>query len=235
MSIHLTALGSSYQKRSYLDFVWSNDPTFSFTIIRQSTGDILFDTSGAKLVFENQFIEFASSLPENYNLYGLGETMHGLRMGNNFTRTLYAADVGGSIDENIYGSHSFYLDTRYYEVDKATGNLTYATNPDNTSSQYVSYSHGVYLRNSHGQHILMRLSHITWRAIGGSIDLYFYAGPNTDQVTKAYQTSAIGLPTMQLYWGFGYHQFRWGYANWSEVQDVVDSFARFGIPMETIW
>jgi alpha-glucosidase len=90
-----------------LDFVWSNDPTFSFAIIRQSTGDILFDTSGAKLVFENQFIEFASSLPENYNLYGLGETMHGLRMGNNFTRTLYAADVGGSIDENIYGSTHF--------------------------------------------------------------------------------------------------------------------------------
>jgi len=79
-------------------FAWSNDPTFSFEVLRQSTGDVLFSTTGTKLVYENQFIEFASSLPENYNLYGLGEVIHGLRMGNNFTRTFWAADVGDPID-----------------------------------------------------------------------------------------------------------------------------------------
>lgn len=81
-----------------LGFVWSNDPTFSFTVIRENTGDVLFSTEGTKLVFENQFIEFASSLPENYNLYGLGETIHGLRLGNNFTKTMWNADVGDPID-----------------------------------------------------------------------------------------------------------------------------------------
>jgi len=81
-----------------LGFVWSNDPTFSFTIIRKSTGDVLFSTEGTKLVFENQFIEFASPLPENYNLYGLGEVIHGLRLGNNLTRTLWNADVGDPVD-----------------------------------------------------------------------------------------------------------------------------------------
>lgn len=40
---------------------------------------------------------------------------------------------------------------------------------------------------------------------------------------------------MQQYWTFGYHQCRWGYANWSELQNVVDSFAKFSIPLETIW
>ena len=83
---------------SDLNFVWSNNPSFSFTIFRLSTGDVLFSTEGKKLVFENQFIEFASSLPENYNLYGLGETIHGLRLGNNFTKTIYAADAGDPID-----------------------------------------------------------------------------------------------------------------------------------------
>lgn len=218
-----------------LDFVWSNEPTFSFTIIRQSTGDIIFSTKGTQLVYENQFIEFASSLPDNYNLYGLGEVIHGLRMGNNFTRTLFAADVGDPIDGNIYGDHSFYLDTRYYEVDETTGNLTYAANATNSSAQYKSYSHGVYLRNAHPQEILMRPSNITWRSLGGSIDLYFYAGPTQVEVSKSYQMSATGLPAMQQYFGFGYHQCRWGYKNWSELQDVVDSFARFGIPLETIW
>lgn len=220
---------------SDLNFVWSNDPTFSFSVIRQSTGDVLFSSTGYKLVFENQFIEFGSSLPENYNLYGMGEVIHGLRMGNNITRTFYAADVGDPIDYNIYGDHSFYLDTRYYEVDATTGNLTYAANATNASAEYVSYSHGVYMRNSHGQEVLLRPSNMTWRTIGGSIDLYFYAGPTQDKVTKAYQTSAIGLPAMQQYFTFGYHQCRWGYTNWSELQDVVENFAKFGIPLENIW
>ena len=59
---------------------------------------VLFSTEGTKLVFENQFVEFASSLPENYNLYGLGESIHGLRLGNNSTKTIYAADAGDPID-----------------------------------------------------------------------------------------------------------------------------------------
>jgi alpha-glucosidase len=64
---------------------WSNDPTFSFTIKRKKTGDTLFSTEGKVLVYEDQFIEFASPLPENYNLYGLGEVIHGFRLGNNLT------------------------------------------------------------------------------------------------------------------------------------------------------
>ncbi len=218
-----------------LDFSWSNDPTFSFQIIRQSTKDILFDTTGTKLVFENQFIEFVSALPENYNLYGLGEVIHGLRMGNNFTRTIYAADIADPIDYNLYGSHSFYLDTRYFEVDQTNGDLTYSANANNPTVDYVSYSHGVYLRNSHGQEVLMRPSNITWRTIGGSIDLYFYAGPTQEKVTKSYETSTVGLPAMQQYWTLGFHQCRWGYSSWAELQDVVDNFAKFSIPLETIW
>ena len=83
---------------SDLTFIWSNNPIFSFSVYRVSTGDTLFSTSGTKLVFEDQFIEFVSTLPENYNLYGLGESIHALRLGNNFTKTIYAADSGDTID-----------------------------------------------------------------------------------------------------------------------------------------
>jgi len=220
-----------------LSFSWSNDPTFSFTVIRTSTGETLFSTAGTKLVYENQFIEFGSSLPENYNLYGLGETIHGFRLGNNFTKTFWAADAGDPIDYNIYGDHAFYLDTRYYKVDSDSGNLTYVANVTDTTADddYVSHSHGVFLRNAHGQEVLLQPSNITWRTLGGSIDLYFYAGPTQEKVTTAYQMSTVGLPAMQQYFTFGYHQCRWGYANWSELQDVVDNFAKFGIPLENIW
>ncbi|KAI4862569.1 glycoside hydrolase family 31 protein [Hypoxylon rubiginosum] len=218
-----------------LNFTWTNEPTFSFSVSRKSTGDVLFTTEGSQLVYEDQFIEFGSSLPENYNLYGLGEVIHGFRLGNNFTRTFFAADVGDIIDANIYGNHPIYLDTRYFEVDKDTGAMTYAPNATDKSAQYISHTHGVFQRNAHTQEVLLRESNITWRALGGNIDLYFYQGPTQDKVTKSYQTSAIGLPTMQQYWTFGYHQCRWGYNNWTELQDVIDNFAKFEIPLETIW
>jgi alpha-glucosidase len=83
---------------SDLAFSWTNKPSFGFTVTRKSTGDILFSTEGKKLVFENQFIEFSSSLPTDYNLYGLGESIHSLRLGNNYTKTLYAADALDAVD-----------------------------------------------------------------------------------------------------------------------------------------
>lgn len=97
------------------------------------------------------------------------------------------------------------------------------------------YSHGVYLRNAHGQDILLRPTNITWRLLGGSIDLYFYGGPTQPKVTSSYQTSAIGLPAMQQYFTFGFHQCRWGYANWTVLQQVVDNYEAFEIPLESIW
>lgn len=220
---------------SDLQFTWSNAPSFAFTVLRKSTGDVLFSTEGTVLVYENQFIEFVSALPENYNLYGMGERIHGLRLGNNFTATFYAADVGDPIDTNLYGTHPFYLDTRYYEVNATSGDMTLLTGNANADGSYVSYSHGVYLRNSHGMEALMQPNNITWRSLGGSIDLYIFDGPTAADVTKQYQAGAIGMPAMQQYWTFGYHQCRWGYKNWTEMQEVVDSFAEFEIPLETMW
>jgi alpha-glucosidase len=220
---------------SDLGFSWDNDPTFSFTVTRLSTGDVLFSTEGSVLVYEDQFIEFGSPLPENYNLYGMGEAIHAFRLGNNFTRTFYAADAGDPIDGNIYSNHPFYLDTRYFEVDAATGNLTYVANATDPSKTYKSYSHGSFLRNAHPMEALMRPTNITWRALGGNIDLYFYAGPTQVEVTKQYQLSTIGLPAMQSYWTLGYHQCRWGYKDWAELRQVVDDFKKFEIPLDTIW
>ena len=47
--------------------------------------------------------------------------------------------------------------------------------------------------------------------------------------------SAIGLPAMQQYFTFGFHQCRWGYANWTQLQQVINGYEAFGIPLENIW
>lgn len=89
--------GSS-ENDSDLEFTWSNDPSFGFTVTRKSTGDVVFDTVGSVLVYQNQFIEFVTALPDNYNLYGLGEHIQQLRLLPNATMTIYNADAGDPID-----------------------------------------------------------------------------------------------------------------------------------------
>ncbi|KAL2870834.1 glycoside hydrolase family 31 protein [Aspergillus lucknowensis] len=224
--------------KSHSDFsvTWSNEPTFNFQVARKATGEIIFDTAGSVLVFEDQFIEFVTSLPDEYNLYGLGERINQLRLLRNATLTTYAADIGDPIDSNIYGHHAFYLDTRYHTFDELTGEQTYVKASETDPSQhYISYSHGVFLRNAHGQEVILNPQGLTWRTIGGNIDLTFYSGPTAADVTKQYQHSTVGLPTMQKYDTLGFHQCRWGYNNWSEFADVLANFERFEIPLEYLW
>jgi alpha-glucosidase len=74
-------------------------------VTRKATGEVVFNTAGSKLVYEDQFIEFVTSMPDDYNLYGLGERIHKLRLGNDLTATTYAADSGTPLDFGIYGTH----------------------------------------------------------------------------------------------------------------------------------
>lgn len=218
-----------------LAFTWTNTPSFGFNVSRRATNETLFSTIGHRLVFEDQYTEFVTSMDEGYNLYGIGEVIHGLRLEPGLVRTIYASDAGDPVDGNIYGSHPFYLETKYYEVDKNSRQQTLVgEGQHNASAEHVSTSHGVYLRNAHGMEVLMGQNNVTWRTLGGDIDLYFFSGPTQPDVTSQY-LEQIGLPVLQQYWTFGYHQCRWGYQNWSMTEAVVNTFADFEIPLETIW
>lgn len=52
-----------------LDFNLQED-SFSFSVSRKSTGEVLFDTTGTSLVFESEYLRLRTSLPTNPNLYG---------------------------------------------------------------------------------------------------------------------------------------------------------------------
>lgn len=81
-----------------LEFSYSNDPSWQFEVRRSGTDQVIFSTMGKVLVFEDQFLELATSMPSDYNVYGLVENIHQLRLGSNLTRTFYAADSGNPID-----------------------------------------------------------------------------------------------------------------------------------------
>lgn len=57
---------------SELRFSYTASP-FSFAVTRKSSGEVLFNTSGAPLIFESQYLNLRTSLPQSPNLYGLGK------------------------------------------------------------------------------------------------------------------------------------------------------------------
>ena len=65
--------GSGYGSNgSELEFKYEEDP-FSFSVVRRESGEVLFDTSAASIVFEDQYVRLRTSLPDSPSLYGLGE------------------------------------------------------------------------------------------------------------------------------------------------------------------
>lgn len=201
-------------KDSKLQFDFQADP-FSFSVSRTDTGEVLFDTSGDKLVFESQYVYLKTQLPEEPHIYGLGEHSDNFMLNaTNYTRTIYTRDAYGTPQgENLYGAHPIYFDHR--------GNAT----------------HGVFLLNSNGMDIYIDNSggqYLEYNIIGGVLDFYFIAGPSPRDVARQYAEIAQH-PLMVPYWGLGFHQCKYGYQDVYEVAAVVANYSEAGVPLETMW
>ncbi|KAK9710209.1 hypothetical protein K7432_008600 [Basidiobolus ranarum] len=192
------------------NFHYTESP-FGF-VVERKTGEKLFDTRDLGLVFKDQYLELSTHLPKNANIYGLGETNARFRREEGSLTTIWNRDAACPEDENVYGSHPFYMEIR------------------------DGKAHGVLLFNSNGMDIKLSQdnSQLTYRVIGGVLDLYVFVGDTPQQVTQQYQ-ELIGLPTMLPYWSLGFHQCRWGYETLDIVKKVVDDYRKADIPLECMW
>ncbi|KAF2126870.1 glycoside hydrolase family 31 protein [Dothidotthia symphoricarpi CBS 119687] len=208
--------GSISSDASLLDISIKEAP-FSFTVTRKSNSEVIFTTEGSNLIFETQYWRLRTSLPDNPYLYGLGEHTDSLRLPiSNYIRTLWARDSGAvPQNSNLYGTHPV-----YYEHRAKSGK-----------------SHGVLLLNSNGMDVKINNDngqYLEYNVIGGVVDLYFMAGPGPLDVAREY-SEITRKAAMMPYWGFGFHQCKYGYKSVGEVADVVASYHAANIPLETMW
>ena len=157
----------------------------SLTVTRVSDGVVLFDL--ADLEYSDQFLQLSTMLPAaggaSPNLYGLGEHVMQFQLPtSDHSFTMWNVDIPTPYDQNIYGSHPFYLQTL------ASGS-----------------AHGVFVRSSNGMDVLVSGAKIQFRVIGGILEWYVFTGPTPEQVIQQYH-AVIGRPHLPPYWSLGWHQ-----------------------------
>ncbi|KAG9193790.1 alpha-glucosidase [Alternaria panax] len=199
-----------------LEFGIKTSP-FSFAVKRRDNGEVLFDTGTVPLVFEKQYVRLRTKLPDNPNIYGLGEHSDSFRFAtDNYERVLLNAESPFiPRNANLYGTHPVYFDHR---GDKGT--------------------HGVFMLNSSPMQVEIKKAdgyqYLEYNTIGGVIDLYFMAGSKPAEVSKQYADIA-GYSAMYPYWTFGFHQCKYGYWDVNMVAEVVGNYSTAGIPLEVMW
>jgi alpha-D-xyloside xylohydrolase len=112
----------------------------------------------------------------------LGEATHAARLclAKGHTYTLWATEIGSyNLEIDLYGSYLFYVDVR-------KGGLT----------------HGVLLVNSNGMDCVYGDEALSFKTIGGVLDLYFFARLSPKAVMDQY-TQFVGRPAPMPYWTLG--------------------------------
>eukprot|EP00026_Physarum_polycephalum_P002427 Phypoly_transcript_02433.p1 GENE.Phypoly_transcript_02433~~Phypoly_transcript_02433.p1 ORF type:complete len:897 (+),score=153.68 Phypoly_transcript_02433:115-2805(+) len=187
---------------------------FGFAVIRVSNGDVIFNTTSSQfnpIVFEDQYLELSTVVPQEPNIYGLGERVAPFRLPLNTSYTMWAKDIATPPIVNLYGTHPFYLEMR------------------NTS-----LAHGVFALNSNAQDWIVEPGYLTYRTIGGIFDIFVFLGPDPATVVQQYQ-AVVGLPYFPPYWSLGWHQCKYGYESLAVTEAVVGNYSLYGIPLDTMW
>ncbi|KAF9961897.1 hypothetical protein BGZ72_001004 [Mortierella alpina] len=217
------APGQTQQQQLDYTVVWDDPESFGFTVLRNSTNERLFDTAGLGLTVKDQYLELSTRLTGEAtdeggrgrpaNLYGLGENMGPLRREPGTTSTHWARDSPCKPHRNLYGSHPFFIQIL----------------PSGRA-------HGVLLLSSNGMDVVISPEgdRLTYKIIGGAIELYIFTGPTPQQVIQQY-TQLIGRPCMVPYFSLGFHMCRWGYDTVDKARDVLVQFKRHGLPLEALW
>ncbi|KAK8797149.1 hypothetical protein WA158_004359 [Blastocystis sp. Blastoise] len=192
---------------------YKEDP-FAFHISRTSTGASIFDSSIGGFIYSDQFIQLSTRLPSK-RIFGLSE--HSgipIQLDLNWnTVSIWPHDAPCPNGyNNLYGHHPFYMG-----MDKDEN------------------AYGILLYNSNAMDVILQPTPaLSFRTIGGIIDLYIFMGPTPEDVVEQY-TSLVGKPFLPPVWGLGFQLCRYGYDSLEKMKTVHDRMKKYEIPYDVQW
>ena len=119
-------------------------------------------------------------------------------------------------NENLYGAHPFYM------LIEPTGE-----------------AFGVFILNSNAQDYKFDeydtdQAMLTYRTIGGILDVLFFAGPDPEYVIRQYQ-SVIGNPYMPPYWALGFQLSRYGFDSLKNMRAAMERTVSANISLDVLY
>jgi alpha-glucosidase len=91
-------------------------------------------------------------------------------------------------------------------------------------------AHGVLFLNSNAQEVqLSPAPALTYRTIGGILDIYMFLGPTPNNVVEQL-TEAVGRAVMVPYWALGFQLCRYGYKSVAHMKEAVNRMRQYDIP-----
>ncbi len=211
------ATGSEFCDYRDLDVVFDiHQKPFSFKIIRKSTNEPLLNTENFPLIFSKYYMELTTKMP-SFDFYGFGERSDKLQMTPG-SYTIFPKDQPDTVENgkpgnNLYGQQPVYL------MREASGNY-----------------HLVLLRNSNAMEIQIGDDQsLKYQVVGGIFDFQIFLGSkDPESVVETYH-QYLGKWTMPPFWSLGFHQSKWGYNNVKALNDVMQGYQDYQIPLDVIW
>ena len=208
------------------------DQPFSFNIKDRKSKEYIYRFDGANFLFTDTLIMFDQLLTSKY-IYGFGERNFdfNLEIGkyttwpNDTTVTYKDQGTGGYnlMGHQPIGLHRtkkgkylgfIFMNINAQDLVINTVNDKFKNNKDKIKNNFSYY-----------------LRHIT---IGGIIN-YFITLGNTPEEAISEIHRIIGRPIIPPFWGFGWHQCRWGYKTTKDLENILKNYMQYDMPLDGIW
>ncbi|MEK0317693.1 glycoside hydrolase family 31 protein [Cohnella sp. 56] len=143
-----------------------------------------------------------------------------------------------------FGEKAGFLDKRGERLTMWNTDVYAPHNPE-TQELYVSIPYYMTLRGGRAFGLFFFNTHRTefnlrgeddyyFRAEGGQLDYFFFAGPAPKDVVAQY-TALTGRMPLPPRWTLGYQQSRYSYETADEVREMVRRFRAGGIPLDVVY
>ncbi len=208
---------------------------FGFKLKDKINDEYIYCFDGANFLYTDTLIIFDQLLTSK-NIYGFGERNYDFNLDigkyttwpNDTTVTYRDKGTGGY---NLMGHQPIGLHRT-----KNGKYLGFIFMNINAQDLIINKTDDKFKNNNNYKNIIKKnfeyyLRHIT---IGGIVN-YFITFGNTPEEAISEIHRIIGRPVLPPFWGFGWHQSRWGYKSTKDLENLLTNYQKYDIPLDGIW